>query len=335
MPKSLGISLYCDHKWRSNNLANLLSHAGVGVPCQRVKQSITQIAKGVQENMEKHDGNYIPPGLHRQKRLHFSLDNIDAKVDTPDGQNSFHATAMAVYQRQPSAEDTTDVVVKYIAPTLNRSARSLKDVPTTIVPLVNSTISGSPKPPTSPHYLDFKMGKNADQLRRAEVEDLAWLLVRYFHHNALQSEDAEESEHVLQPIPVWAVYNSLTCASHSSVDESVESYKLDKVHGFPLINSPVHEWTTLITALLQLHNLNQLMRENDRSHNSEPILVWLDMDLYKRVCKLSFLDHQFQDNIIASPGPFHIVLCVLRCLGEQLKAVVWMLHGQKLVSTVV
>ena len=54
------------------------------------------------------------------------------------------------------------------------------------------------------------------------------------------------------------------------------------------------------------------MRTED---NSEPTLVWLDMDLYKRVCKLSFLDHQFQDNIIASPGPFHIVLCALRCLG--------------------
>jgi len=112
-PITLGISLYCDHKWRSHNLVNLLSHAGVGVPYQRVK---IQIAKGVQENMEKHDGNYIPPGLHKQKRLRFSLNNIDAKVDTPDGQNSFHATAMAVYQREPSAEDTTDVVVKYIAP---------------------------------------------------------------------------------------------------------------------------------------------------------------------------------------------------------------------------
>ena len=28
-----------------------------------------------------------------------------------------------------------------------------------------------------------------------------------------------------------------------------------------------------------------------------------------------FSDHQFQDNIIASPGPFHIVLCALWCLG--------------------
>ena len=90
---------------------------------------------------------------------------------------------------------------------------------------------------------------------------------------------------------------------------------MDKVHALPLINSPAHEWTTLTTALVQLHNLNQLMRTDDRLDNSEPALVWLDMDLYKRVRKLAFLDHQFQDNIIASPGPFHIILCALRCLG--------------------
>ena len=125
-PITLGISLYCDHKWRSHKLASLLSHAGVGVPYQRVKQCITQIAKGVQENMEKHDGNYVPPGLHRQQRLRFSLDNVDAQVDTPDGRNSFHATAMAVYQREPSVEDAIDVVVEYVTPTQNKSARSLK-----------------------------------------------------------------------------------------------------------------------------------------------------------------------------------------------------------------
>ncbi len=59
---------------------------------------------------------------------------------------------------------------------------------------------------------------------------------------------------------------------------------------------------------------------DDKLDNSEPALVWLDMDLYKRVRKLSFLDHWFQDNIIASPGPFHIILCALRCLGATVES---------------
>ncbi len=149
---------------------------------------------------------------------------------------------MAVYQ---SVEDAIDVVVEYVTPTQNKSARSLKDVPTIIVPLIHCTISGSPKPLTSPHSPDFKIGRNTDQLRRSEVDDLSWLLVRHFHRNAvntssLQCEDSQESEvyqDVPQPVPVWAAYNSLTCSSNPKADDS---YKLDKVHGLPLINSPAH-----------------------------------------------------------------------------------------------
>ena len=195
------------------------------------------------------------------------------------------------------------------------------------LPLIQSTITGNPKPPTSPYFPHFKTGRNEDQLRRSELDDLARLLVRHFHRdggNAVnilspQCEDSQESEvnHIPQPVPVWAAYNSLICTSHLEVNDS---YKLDKVHALPLINSPAHEWTTLTTALVQLYNLNQLMRTDDRFDNSEPALVWLDMDLYKRVRKLAFLDHQFQDNIIASPGPFHIVLCALRCLGATVES---------------
>ena len=256
----------------------------------------------------------------KKRRLRFSIDNVDAKVDTSDGRNSFHATAMAVYQRQPSTAEAIDVVAQFITPTQNKSVSSLKDVPSTIVPIMQSTITGSPKPPTSPCYPDFKTGRNEDELRRAEVDDLAWLLVRQFHRdgdNAVntlgpQCTDSRESEvtcEVPQPVPVWAAYNSLMRTSHSGVDDS---QKLDKVHALPLINSPAHEWNTLTTALVQLNNLNQLTKSDD---NNEPILVWLDMDLYKRVRKLSFLDLQFKDKIIACPGPFHIVLCALRCLG--------------------
>ena len=39
------------------------------------------------------------------KRLRFSVDNIDAQADTPDGKNLSHATAISVYQRQPTLDD--------------------------------------------------------------------------------------------------------------------------------------------------------------------------------------------------------------------------------------
>ncbi len=73
---------------------------------------------------------------------------------------------------------------------------------------------------------------------------------------------------------------------------------LDKVHTLPLLNATAHEWTSLTTALVQLHNLSKL--ENDHTAPS-PVLVWLDMDVYKRVRKMPYLDPKFSDMTIESP----------------------------------
>lgn len=108
-PFTLAMSLYCYHHLRSNKLANVLSKAGVGVSYERVKQCTAQVAEGVQRNMRENGRNYVPPGLHRGKKLRFSVDNIDTQVDTTDGKDSFHATAMTVYQREPTLDSQSSV----------------------------------------------------------------------------------------------------------------------------------------------------------------------------------------------------------------------------------
>ncbi len=112
----------------------------------------------------------------------------------------------------------------------------------------------------------------------------------------------------IQPVPVWAAYNSVI----TSGDQGEQG--LDEVHPLPLINSQAHEWQTLVTSLTQLHRLNVLT--HDAGHRT-PFCVWLDMDLYKRVWKLPYLHPQLYSNKwIESPGQFHIVICGLRCLGQ-------------------
>ena len=41
------------------------------------------------------------------KERRFFGDNTDGQVDTPEGKNLYHATAMTVYQRQPTIDDRT------------------------------------------------------------------------------------------------------------------------------------------------------------------------------------------------------------------------------------
>ena len=57
------------------------------------------------------------------KRHRFSVDNTDGQVDTPEGKNLFHATAMSVYQRKPKMDDRAYLTVaqnpdSYLPPTI-------------------------------------------------------------------------------------------------------------------------------------------------------------------------------------------------------------------------
>ena len=159
--------------------------------------------------------------------------------------------------------------------------------------------------------------------------DLVWLIARNHHRDSqmiitmpptdsMGMESHEDQVETRQVIPVWAAFNSLLKPSEINKDES----PLDKVYPLPLINSPAHQWQTLVTALTQLFKLNEYVRKDSEAvpqGEAKPVLVWLDMDLYKRVRKLSFLDPFFGGKIIESPGPFHTVLCALRCLGAMLE----------------
>ena len=70
-----------------------------------MKHITKQIASNIQSNMLKNCGVFVLPGLLKNIPIKCSLDNIDAKVDTSDGHNTFHGTAIGVHQRIP--QDTS------------------------------------------------------------------------------------------------------------------------------------------------------------------------------------------------------------------------------------
>ena len=131
--------------------------------------------------------------------------------------------------------------------------------------------------------------------------------------NIQQTSDTNDSNP--QPVPMWSAYNSIR---HQYVRHNVAEN--DQVHTLPLINFPAHEWTTLTTALTQFHNLTKIVTTKEDSATNNPILMWCNMDLYKRMEKMSILEIDLSDKSIASPGPFHTVLCALRCLEAMLES---------------
>ena len=82
----------------------------------------------------------------------------------------------------------------------------------------------------------------------------------------------------------------------------------------PLINAPLQDWQTLVTSLMNIYQLNTQIVVDE---TIQPPCVFLDMDLYKRVFKLPYLQpDKYKNKWIESPGQFHIALCALRCLGK-------------------
>ena len=83
---------------------------------------------------------------------------------------------------------------------------------------------------------------------------------------------------------VYGLLNDLSCAL-----QMPRTLLTCKTFSMPIINAAATEWPTLITALDQLSKRNTVVSDvNSR------LAVTLDMDLYKRVLKLEYLNPDFK-----------------------------------------
>ena len=71
---------------RSRTDIKLLNAANVDVSYNRVNVIATNLANNSMKIMQKHNGTYIPPQIIKSIPVRSSADNVDMRVDTPDGQ---------------------------------------------------------------------------------------------------------------------------------------------------------------------------------------------------------------------------------------------------------
>ncbi|MES9884822.1 MAG: hypothetical protein ABW185_28585 [Sedimenticola sp.] len=208
-PLAVGMSLQSHHQHRSKNDIDILNAASVGVSYNRVNDMTTQIANNTIKSMNDFNGTYVPPLVLKGVPIRASADNIDKKVDTPDGQNSFHGSAMSVYQTVKPGVNVETVREKL---TIKSSLKTdyLKDVPETVIEVLLCRVEGNPKPKTSPTYEHYTIGEHRDELINAQSNDLTWLVARFMHRSEMPKliqTPPETSESEI--IPVWRAYNSL------------------------------------------------------------------------------------------------------------------------------
>ena len=233
-------------------MIDLISKAGAGVKYQHTVRHVDRIACAVQQNIEK-NGTYIPPKLMKGRPLRAAIDNLDSKVDTPDGKLSFHALAGSIFQEGISLEDMAEYVAEPVK--LDNYSKKLTNVPQTGIELMACPILENPKPKSSPCYPDFKPLQHQQLVKQYEMNDKCWLLIRHCSRtstNIPPINDTDVATDELSEVPTeaavadvllttttnklsvpgWGAYNSIVASSLQ------KNRCVDMVHALPLINAP-------------------------------------------------------------------------------------------------
>ncbi|KAK3740139.1 hypothetical protein QZH41_007574 [Actinostola sp. cb2023] len=77
----------------------------------------------------------------------------------------------------------------------------------------------------------------------------------------------------------------------------------------PLLAAPAHEWTTLLTILMQAQDINTVVVGPDKK-----TIISLDVGLYQPAMKLQMARNDLK-HLILRPGELHIVMAQLRTIG--------------------
>ena len=219
---------------RSRSIIDVLHQLGASVDYTHILRIETQFAQAVPSNSSEHN-IYIPPELSRNKFIFFSIDNSDFSEDTPDGKKNLHATAMVVFQRNSS--DSPKVVVDVG----DKSGKTTKSLPAAAIPQTESHECHVPKntQPKFPGY-DLTTTPSIDITESTQQTDFAWVV----SHSITRSRCEQPK------IPTWAPYNSKLKSAALS---------LTTVAMLPLLAAPVHEWSTMLTVLMQAQKITAVV----------------------------------------------------------------------------
>ena len=84
----------------SKKLVNFLFGLNLGTNYQKVIIIKKDIVEAVLERKKANNGVFIPSTLKEDQPIYFAIDNVDLKIDTPDGKGQFHGTGTVVYQKK-------------------------------------------------------------------------------------------------------------------------------------------------------------------------------------------------------------------------------------------
>ena len=282
-PQVLGLALTVHHDTRNKKLIDCLSAHDYCVSYGRTLQMETALANAVVENTREFQGLYVPPFLKRGASVFFAVDNTDFSEDTADGKGTTHGTITAVYQK---AEVPGEPIAR---PLKIDDCHSLSVTPYH----VHMMHCGKPKPLPAKRTDKFVTSK--EMSGSYHLTQLGWIIA-----TALSRMEPRKAS---SNIPGWVGYNSLLS----------ESKPLTQVGALPLLPELAHEWSTLLTVIMQASQLRKLAVGEDH-----PAVISFDMALYEKVIQLLDARPDLKRTVVPRLGELHVAMAALRALGASM-----------------
>ena len=88
------------YAYRSKKLVNFISDLNLGANYQKIVNIKKEIVQAVLEKKKENNGVFIPSTLKEDQPIYFAIENVDLKIDTPDGKGQFHGTGTVAYQKK-------------------------------------------------------------------------------------------------------------------------------------------------------------------------------------------------------------------------------------------
>ena len=128
-PKHIGLGSSLHQATRSKKLVQMFHNAGHIISYRDIRRVDTALAKHTLSTMNTENGAVTPVNLAEGRFIHFTSDNIIINEGTLDGQNTFHATQYAAWQRGPESVG----ILQNITPTKSTTLK-VPDEVNTILP---------------------------------------------------------------------------------------------------------------------------------------------------------------------------------------------------------
>ena len=278
-PKHIGFGSSLHQATRSKKLVQMFHNAGHIISYRDIRRVHTALAKHTLSTMNTENGAVTPVNLAEGRFIHFTADNIDINEGTLDGQNTFHATQYAAWQRGPESVD----ILQNITPTKSTTLKVPDEVNTIFLAYIRE-----PQFKEDVEEEWFKQPiQNCPQAVQAETTDTAFFFKR-------QNEELKSG---------WTSFNE----KHSDTDHEVST-----VGYMPIVLAPAHNVNTLNTVVQRIMQVAE-------SFNQKHVVLTVDQALFTLLMELKWTLPDYKDTLIPRLGGLHTSMNFLKVLGQHIQ----------------